>query len=57
MVPLALAAATTGAKSRYRTYPLSAHSTTNITTIQRFLPVQIDVQEHNRMTEVSIHPQ
>lgn len=57
MVPMALAAATAGAESRYRTYPLSGHSTTNIQTIQRFLPVHISVEEQGRTAEVHIRPQ
>jgi RNA 3'-terminal phosphate cyclase (ATP) len=57
MVPLALAAAIGGAQSRYRTYPLSGHAVTNIETIQRFLPVRIEVREQERTAEVHIRGQ
>jgi RNA 3'-terminal phosphate cyclase (ATP) len=57
MVPLALAAATAGAKSRYRTYPLSGHATTNIATVRRFLPVHFEVEEQGATAEVRIEPQ
>ncbi|MCA9135117.1 MAG: RNA 3'-terminal phosphate cyclase [Planctomycetales bacterium] len=46
MMPMGLAAAQ-GHRSAFRSGPLSMHSRTHVAILERFLPIQIDITEHD----------
>jgi RNA 3'-terminal phosphate cyclase (ATP) len=56
MLPLALAALQ-GTGGAYRTMPLTGHSYTHLEILQKFLPIQIGLQEENaQCVRIDIRP-
>ncbi|MCA9169235.1 MAG: RNA 3'-terminal phosphate cyclase [Planctomycetales bacterium] len=54
ILPLSIAAWKYGAKSKFRTLPLSRHSTTHLEIVQKFLDVTVNVSQQDAATLVSI---
>lgn len=54
ILPLSIAALRTGARSRFRTLPLTRHSTTHIEVVKRFLNIPVEARQDGSATIVSI---